>query len=471
MKLKRRFYDASINFKNMSLKQLLIGVVLGLASAFFIYSFFYVIRETFRVMSFGFVGFEQNPNILSESDRNFYNLFFAALSSVFGNSITILFVFSKPNKILSRLNPKRKRLVNDQIFLSFNFMYWFTKIGLTFGVFSMCCMGFDFFPYFKPLSYLFVFILFLESWKNLSLVFKKNRLKIQLINLLVLIMVALGLSLLDIVNYKAIDKLSLKNNPIIDLPYSNFYNEDEGGYGLYIDLKLQLDEKGNLEIFTEDKRKIDLNSVASIVLEKRASVREELIPYLKAHIMANRNIPVKYVKMIEAEFYAINQSRVVYKIYNLDLFTNIFIEKGIQKRIDNSVLEYKINSAVNKWIKMPPKPPVLLKKYHFKDTLNISVSKQIKINDMLVPETNLTAFFLRHINQETLFLYHLNEEASYQDYIKVLSFHLNAVNILRQQNQIIFIEDSYGNNPQYRKEQAILNEKYPIFIKEKRTSI
>ena len=82
------------------------------------------------------------------------------------------------------MNPKRKRILNDQVFLSFNFSYWFTKMGLVFWVFSMCCMDFDFSPYLGFVSTLLLLVLYLESWKSLSMILKKNRFKIQFLYLI-----------------------------------------------------------------------------------------------------------------------------------------------------------------------------------------------------------------------------------------------------------------------------------------------
>jgi hypothetical protein len=101
MKLKRRFYDSKVNFKNITHERLILGIVIGLASAFTIYSFFYVVRETFRVMSGG-IRYSQFIYIVSETNRNFYNLFFASMSLIFGNSIAINFILSKPQNIFSR---------------------------------------------------------------------------------------------------------------------------------------------------------------------------------------------------------------------------------------------------------------------------------------------------------------------------------------------------------------------------------
>lgn len=186
MKLRRLFYDSSVNFRNISISKVVFATVIGICSSIVIYSFFYVLRESFRVMS---IWFDYVPQILSEENRSYYNLFFAGLSVVLGNSIALNFVFSKPQKITHTFNSKRKRLLNDNIFLSFNFSYWFAKIGLVFGVFSMCCMDFEFLPYFKNLSFLLLAVLYLESHKSLGqLLHNSQRLKFGLVNFLVLLL-------------------------------------------------------------------------------------------------------------------------------------------------------------------------------------------------------------------------------------------------------------------------------------------
>ena len=470
MKLKRRFYDDSINFRNLSIKRFAVGLFVGLISAFTIYSFFYVLSESFRVISFGNMnyGFQNSQNIISETDRSFYNLFFAGLSLIIGNSISILYIFSKPDKIINRLNPKRKRIINDQIFLGFNFMSWFNKIGLAFGVFSMCCMDFEFLPYFKPLAYLLLAVLYLDSWKNLSLVIRKNRFKIQGTHLLVMLILTIGLSKIDIINYKAIDELSLKNNPIVNLPDSDFYNDSEVWNSFELSFKLKLDENNNLEIFTEDKMKIGLYDVSDYIFKERASVRQELMYFLKVRILADKDINIKYVKMLEAELYAINQYRVIYEVYNDNLLRSKLKNGSIYKTNTSSILKYRLNSNKTYKKNLPPARPKYSCKSFYKDTLKIKINNQIKINGLLIPNTDLVKKFKNHINTETLFLYHLDYKTTYQDYIKILSSHLKAVYELREKEQTVLKKNRYDNNEDYRKEQNKLKLKFPIQIIEKR---
>lgn len=460
MKLERRFYDSSTNLRNISVERLVLSLYVGLASAFVIYAFFYVLRESFRVLSFGF---ENYPNILSEKDRDFYNIFFAGLSLIFANSIFINLIFSKPQQVLNRLNPKRKRILNDQIFLSFNFSYWFTKIGLVFGVFSMCCMDFNFLPFFKPLSFLLLFVLYLESWKNLSWVFKRNRLKMQFLHLLILLLLVFGLSRINVINYRALDELSIRQNPIIDLPYSDFSNDKGDRFGLEASLKLKMNEHNNLEIFTDGKEKINLKGVGYFVMRERAARREELFPFLTIRIVADKDIDIKYIKMLEAELFSVNQRNIVYDIQNPDLIISRFEKIGISKWIAESVLDVKFKND----IPMPPLPPNDASNYDFTDTLNISIQKNVRINGKEISKDNLIQKFKKHIKPQTLFLYSYNPGINYQDYITVLSSHFAAAYELRKNEQTIFRDNEYDHNEAYKKEQLSLKEKYPVIIKEK----
>ncbi|GAA3636841.1 hypothetical protein [Flavivirga jejuensis] len=460
MKLKRYFYDSSVNFTNISTERLVLSITIGLASAFTIYGFFYVIRESFRLMSFGFGNL---PNIISDNNRNLYNIFFAGLSVIFANSLIINLLLSKSQNVLSRFNPKRKRILNEQIFLNFNFSYWFVKIGLVFGMFSMGFMDFDFSEYIWAL-YLLLFVLYLESWKSLSMVFTKNRFKFQLIHLLILVLLTLGLSRLNFTDYKEIDEFSIKSNPIYDLPHSDFYNDNNTRFYNELSIKINLDDDNQLKFLVYDKWAF-LEDVPSIIYAKRASMREELVPFLKVRIIANRDIDLKYIKILEAELYSINQERIIYDVYNDDLLTARFENRGIEHRISSFVLDFKQDTNISSF-PLPPLPPFEENKV-FEKTLKIEISDTIKINGITVPKDMLVRKFKNYINENVAFKYLYDEDADYQNYIMVLSSHYTAAHKLREQNQTIF-EDYFNKNEQYKKEQRHLKKRFPINIIEER---
>ncbi len=456
MRFKRRFYDSSISLKNISKEYLVLSVITGLASAFTIYGFFYVIRESFRIMSFGF---DHLPNIISEYNRNLYNIFFAGLSVIFANSIIISLLLSKQQRVMSRLNPKRKRILSDQIFLNFNFSYWFAKISLVFGMFSMGFMDFDFLSYIW-ISYLLLFVLFLESWKGLSVIFTKNRFKIQFIHLIILVLLTLGLSRLDFINYKQIDELSIKSNPIYGLPHSNFYNDSSNRFYSKLSFKIDLDDNNQLKFFVYGKWAF-LKDVQSIINEERASMRQELASFLKVRIIANKDIELKYIKILEAELYSISQQRIIYDVYNDDLLTARFENRGIEHKISPFVLDFKQDTYTSS-IPLPPLPFSEENKI-FENVLKIEIGETVKVDGITVPKNMLIRKFKNYINENTAFKYLYNEDSNYQNYITVLSSHYDAVYKLRKQNQTIFKDYSYENE-QYKKEQRSLKEQFPINI-------
>ncbi len=465
MKLRRYFYDSRIDFKKVSKLWVILSIVMGLASALTIYSFFYVISEVFRLLS---LSYDELPSILSVSDRNFYNLFFAGLSVVLGNSVAILFVFSRTVNGLSRLNPKRKRILNDQIFLNFNFTYWFAKIGLVFGIFSMCCLDFTFLPYFKPFSFLLLTVLYLESCKTLVALIKKNRFKLQFFHFSMILILTLLLSRLDVVNYEVIDKSLLKNNPLIDLPNSNFYEDEMLNWrNRVVHYKVKIDEKKEIEIFTRDRRKLRLRDLSKELLNERAALREEMIWSLKVRISADRDIDLKYIKLIEAELLTIHQRNIIYDVYNEDLLSQRFENRSVNHKITPYVLNLK-RSKSTEVIPSPPPPPMLfVENRQFKDTLNITFNKEIKFNGEKIEHKLLTNAFKKYIDKDVLIVYTYSKNTNYQEYITVLSSHYAAINALKKQKQTVFKNYERGNDSLYRKEQFELRKMYPFVMKEK----
>lgn len=460
MKFRRLFYDSSINFRSISISKLLLSIIIGIGSAIVIYSFFYILRESFRLMSFGFGNI---PLILSETNRNFYNLFFSGLSFVFGNSIALNFIFSKPQRITHRFNPKRKRLLNDNIFLSFNFSYWFTKMGLAIGIFSMNFMDFEFLPYLRNIAILLLLVLYLESFKSLGqLLNNSQRLKFGLVNFFVLILFTFSLSKWNVIDYKSLDKIMLDIRPIMDYPYSIFYNDDESGFSNSIELLLKIEDNNEIYIYAND-RKWRLEDVPSIIASERASIREELVPFLQVNIIADKNVNINFIKKLELKLYSVNQRKVSYTVRTNDLLFPRFERRGIKKLITQDILSIKSNANNIQYPEIPYE-----KNTKIKDTIKILVGKKILFGKEGILNNKDLGNRLAKANLETtIFEYNYNKDVTFQDYISVLATHFSAVEKLRKDKQTIFINYEYERNEPYNKEQKKLREIFPIFILEK----
>jgi hypothetical protein len=429
MKFKRRFYDSTINFRNISKERLILGIVIGLASAFTIYSFIYVLRESFRVLNFSIA---YMPTI-DESNRFLYNLFFAGLAVIFGNSIFISYCFRIPQKIFSNKNPKRARILNDQIFLNAYFLSWFSRLFVLISIFSIGFVNLFFFPDFKFFFILILVVLFLDSWKTLSLVLGKRSFKLKFFNLVVVLGLSYILANINIVDYKKLNKTLNKINPTVNLPKSYFESKILNRWDFFIDFKLALDDKSNIVLMTNNYKKISFEEVSNYILEQKNSRREEMLPFLSIRISADNNVKIKYIKRIEREAFYFGIRSVNYMVFNNNL-SALGEDKGIRVKIPYSNYinrDSLFAETMNPYILNPVDIKRFLKD---KDILIIEIGKGIMFKDLLVSREMLVREFQKHINKNTVFEYNFTTDTRYQDYITVLSAHFRAIQTLRQSN-------------------------------------
>ncbi|WP_298903657.1 hypothetical protein [uncultured Psychroserpens sp.] len=453
MKFNRRFYDDHINLRQMSKRRLLVAIFIGLASGVVIYSFSYIIREVSRVISFSY---DLYPNILNETDRNFYNLFFAGLSLILGNSIALSFIFSRPQKLMSRRGFKRKRIVNEQIFLGFNFAHWFAKLGFMFGAFAICCVEY---PIWSDSRYIIagilIIALYLESWKTLNKVLKRRKWKFMLVHAIVLCLLSLGLSRVNLTNYKAIDQIALEANPVVDLPTSFYYRDTQWRYP-QIDFKVIKNNDGKIVIKNEEGNTIEMHKIPSEIARKSLWFREELRDYLEIRLSIDKTIKLNYVKQIEANLYASGYYMVGYVVYNENPYTRNYNQQSFRNFITNHVLQFRPGDASS----YPPIPEPFLNNRSFKDSLNVHVGNEIVIDSLVVPHAMLIRKFKNYISKETVVNYIISEETTYQEYITALSAQFRAAHDLREKEQTVF--DEFKSSEAYIDEREELRYKYPI---------
>ena len=77
----------------------IIGIVLGLLYSFLFYSFLYLARESLRGLS---ITKEYDLWVLSSEEVSFYNLFFAFISVIIGQSICFSFWINRPKQVFQK---------------------------------------------------------------------------------------------------------------------------------------------------------------------------------------------------------------------------------------------------------------------------------------------------------------------------------------------------------------------------------
>ncbi|MBC2846571.1 hypothetical protein [Winogradskyella flava] len=470
MKFNRVFYDSRFNIKSVSKKRIILSISIGLASAIFIYSFFTLFREYFRMMN---LDFENRPIVISDVNRNFHNLFFAAISLIFGNSIAIGLLISSPQSALSKRNIKRGRIINDQVFLAFNFIYWFGKIWVFLGVFSFLTIGFDYIENLMIPAILLVVVLYLESWKTLIQVLKRNRWKIQMMHFGTLTILTFGLSQLNVFDYKSFDENMLVKKPTINVPKSVFH--DELYKKRYYDkpvFKIDFNHKGQVGLFNEQYDRIELHDVYYYIQDWHDEIPREYEYKSVPRLRANKSIPIKYVKEFEFSLYNSGKFQIIYEVANNEELTNQFYNNQIKYSISPSLHE-----AFPREPHEPPRPPYFdyINELNSSDTIFVNVGETVVFDNRIVKPNDLVTEFQRHIDSLTVFEYVYKDDTTYQDYINVLSAHSESVLKLKKRNSKIdydqMINEIYNNqfssNEKHRAELRRLDEKFQIIITER----
>ncbi|WP_299111808.1 hypothetical protein [uncultured Winogradskyella sp.] len=465
MKFNHLFYDSEINFKSISRKKIVLSILLGLVSAIIFYCFFYVVRESDRMMS---LDFENRPFIMPESSRYLYNLFFAAISMIVGNSIAISFLVSRPQNVFLKRNIKRSRIINDQVFLGPNFIYLFTKIWFLFGAFAWGFMGSEFLDYYFLPSILIVIVLYLESWKTLITVIKKNRWKIQGIHLIAFVFLTFILSRINVIDYKLLDASILSSNPTIDVPSSFYPNDNYHRYYYYDNLVIKMDfvDKNQVGLFNEENEQIEWQDLYRVILDFKESSYNPVGTWVR--LRANKNIPIKYIKEFELILLEMNQWRIIYEVANNDESTASYFNDQLEKHISPSLLEAFPRTG---------KPPRVLgwdlfKDQKFEDTLSVYISEKVQINNLETPLYILSEKLKSHINRSSIIEYIYGENVTFQEYINVLSAHKMATWEIRTTENFDKIDSLIRRNPFSSDEKLSIErnriiKKYPFRITER----
>ena len=193
-----------------------IGILIGLSYSFVSYAFLYLMREFFRVFS---LTEDFDMWILTESEVYFYNFFFAFVAVIVGQSVCFSFWLDRPRKIFGNRHFRRTKIINDQRFLHWYFLSWFSKLAFLFGIlFGHLFQGgfhdFSLYPDYNFMFVMIVVVLFLQTWNSIRPTFRRKSFKWMLASAAIVSIVAFGLSRINLIDYKAINQNQLEKNKL-----------------------------------------------------------------------------------------------------------------------------------------------------------------------------------------------------------------------------------------------------------------
>ncbi|MEM8848353.1 MAG: hypothetical protein AAGD17_14740, partial [Bacteroidota bacterium] len=140
------------------------GLVLGTGYAVLFYFLLYSTREVLRCF---WISDYYDIWLLSDQEVQFYNLFYAYVSTILGQSICFTIWFERPKDIYERNYRRRLSIVNDHKVFNWFFLAWFSKLAIAYAALLGATYGsydfyiFSFIPKYEYLFILIIIVLFL----------------------------------------------------------------------------------------------------------------------------------------------------------------------------------------------------------------------------------------------------------------------------------------------------------------------
>ncbi|WP_299215872.1 hypothetical protein [uncultured Aquimarina sp.] len=458
--VKRKFGGNNFDFKKISLSRLITGLGIGFFTIFFVYSFLTIFVEVFRIFQ---LGFNDSNGIIKFSPYRQYwnNVLSSGLAVVLGNSAFVLFCLSRPQRVFGNHSTKHKRIINDHIFLAFNFVYWFAKVAYFIGLMVSMFIDFEFIHQYYFVFVLLLVVLFLESWKTLGQVIKKNRLRAKILHFLILTIIALVLALHHPLDSRKINDLMEESNPTIELPVSEYENYEP--IISYMTLKLFWDEGKYYVIYGRGDFRIGLDRYNDYL----ESIENEMYrkDFTTINLLAAKETPIKIVKKLEKILYINGYYRIKYVTKNNDKLVERYPKYGIATRI-------RIPDYLMPEFPMPPRLDMIYLEGLTKKTILVengyTIGEQKNVGDK-----ELKKVFERYIREDVYFELEYSKDLSYQEYMDVLSCYKQV--ILKKRKALEVLSDKgdcfdYSfNNEQFKlckEEVKMIKRKFPFNYRE-----
>jgi len=463
--MKKNFLHKNENLFEIPRNKFIAGILIGLGYSISFYSILYLIREAFRIFS---ATWTYDLWVLSDTEVNFYNIFFAFISVIFGQSVCFTFWFNNPKKLFGRYFLRQTSIVNDQRVFTWYFLSWFSKLAVVFGImFGISLHGahyvFSFYPRYNYIFILIIIVLFLSSWTNIRLTYKKQSLKWLLTSMLMVTAISLGLSRVNIIDYKAINESYLRNsiyyNYTLELPESDSYSRLEKR-SLIEDIYIVLpknDQPCNSEpIIIIDNQEFEIEELHLKIRELQLLRHERKRKYILFNLHVHNEIKVEFINKVKRVLSKGNITRISYAVvpvnpqYDQRYYAEHAFFTRIPKYNSDTFLYQKLHNSIEK--------------YSNKIEINRFRKSSCLVNDTFIEYSKLKEIFINQISVDTNYLinFHVNNEVEFSSYIKVLTFAYEAIAELRDLYSITKFSKRYDLLSDVRREEV--RNKYPMRI-------
>lgn len=378
--------------------------------------------------------------ILTDKEVDFYNLIFAFISVIIGQSVVFSFWVDRPKNIFEKRNYRKTTILNDQRALNWYFLSWFSKLAIVFGLmFGLTFRGgfyvFSLYPDYNYIFILIVIVLFLQTWNTISLTYKRKGQKWMLISGVFITIVAFGFSKINLIDYKTINQNYLQKNIFynysLELSETNSYERIFRRSlieNLYIvETKTQL--TNSEPVIVIDNEKINIEKLHEKIAEWQSMRSEYDIPRMVYRLHIHKSIKMDFVNQVKNELSKSGVSNIAFAVVP----TNREYDKKYYQDCSFPMILPNWNTD---WLNI---------KAIYKDLNEIQNIIEIKqtasdylINDSLVQQNQIKTFIKSLVQQNSDFVikFYVNDNIEFFDYLKVLTSTKEVVNDLRNEYSV-----------------------------------
>lgn len=444
-----------------------IGIIIGLCLAFSFYSLQYMARETLRWNSIS----DGDLWFLSDSEVNFYNLIFAFIAVIFGQSFCLVYWFDRPAKVFKLKTGRLRSIVHDQRFFNWYFFAWFSKVATMYGfLFGMASFGgfymISLYPNFKHLFILIVIVLFLQVWNTILLAYRRRAYRWMFISLIIVSVLSFGLSKINLVNYRALNekiinqRLDVKYH--LRLPTAATYKKASFRY-MHLPVVSIVNSKEDLTGLVEPrlflgKKEYKLAELTYEIKKLESELPQELQVWMPVYLGVDKEVPMSFVHKVTKNLALADIQYLNFLVIPADAVHDsryyITHERTHLSKFNQSyfLFDYKVNLQ-------------RIETYSNKIVMHV-LKGDYKVNSINVPKEEMANVLKSSIekNSDYGIAINFNEDLTFDTYFEVISAINDAVFYLRNRESV----EKYGmpfralEESFLRDSQRAVLDKYPL---------